>query len=325
MALLDFFGLALRHFCSLALYFFGFALCLVPLAIAGSALQATFRLLMHVATLRRATFSISTQEARPGETVHARAEVTPRGARPVRVDARLTCTMFDHQAHELYASSRTMEAAGAGNHKYAADLVVPPYALRTGRVGDKAPNPFSERAHRMMVVWTVDFAVRSARGKLLYRQSKALRVPLGRRLQTHFRRMSFLATDTFSSTRNDMLFNWLVHLAATDGPLVAAERAQIHELVSEMDGMSDTAEVDRRIDREIALRLVIDRIFLQRYVPIDERLEFYRALYTLARADGPINEKEQKFLADALKAFGITRDDVKAIEEEATRATEPKS
>jgi uncharacterized tellurite resistance protein B-like protein len=306
----------------LALYFFGFALCLIPITLAAGALQAGFRFLRRLATLRRARFTVSAREARPGDTIEASAQVVPRSSRAVTVEARLTCTMFDHRAHELYSSKRPMLPAASAPHQYSAALVLPPYALQTGRMGDKSPNPFSEHAHRMLVVWTVDFEVRSARGTLLHRRSHAFEVPRGRRLKTHLRRMSLLAIDTFSSTRNDMLFNWLVHLAACDGPITPSERTLLYELLSEMDGMTDLEEAVTRVERELQRRLVIDDVFLHRYVPMEARLEFYRALYTLALSDGPLHELEKTFLAESLKSFGLNKDDVKQIEGEVAVARE---
>ena len=273
-------------------------------------------LVLRLVTLRRARFSISAAEARPGDTVEARAEVIPRWSRQVAVEARLTCTMFDHRAHELFSSTRAMRPIAPGAHQYAVNVVLPPYALRTGQVGDKA-HPISERAHRMLVVWTVDFAVRSGtRGILLRRKSRALEVPSGRRPKTHLRRMSLLAVDTFTSTRNDMLFNWLVHLAASDGPIVAAERTYLEELLTEMEGMTDAEVAADRIEWDLQRRLVIGDLFLKRYVPLDARLEFYRALFTLALVDGPVSQPERGFLSSAQEALGITSAQVEPIEKD---------
>jgi hypothetical protein len=311
---------ALRHYENLALYFFGFALCLIPLTFVASALDAGVALVLRLVTLRRACFSISAPAARPGDTIEARAEVIPRWSRPVAVEARLTCTMFDHRAHELFSSTRTMRPTSPGSHQYAVNVVLPAYALRTGQVGDKA-HPISERAHRMLVVWTVDFAVRSAnRGILLRRKSRPLDVPSGRRPKTHLRRMSLLAVDTFTATRNDMLFNWLVHLAASDGPIAGDERAYLVELLTEMEGMTDAEVAADRIEWDLQRRLVIDDLFLKRYVPIDARLEFYRALFTLALVDGPVSQPERAFLSAALKALGITSAQTEPIEKDATGA-----
>jgi uncharacterized tellurite resistance protein B-like protein len=317
---LDFSRLALRHFSNLALFFFVFALCLIPLALAASAIPAGFHLARQLVTLRRATFSVSTPRARPGDTIETLAEVIPRSSRAITVEVRLICTMFDHRAHQLFASTRTMRPRAPGSNQYVATLVLPPYALRTGRVGDRQPNPLSERAHRMLVVWTVDFVVRSAQGTTLLRKSHALEVPSGRRLKTHLRRMSLLAVDTFSAARNDMLFNWLVHLAACDGTVNTAERDLLSELLSEMGGMVDLELAVARIEWELQRKLVIDDVFLRRYVPLDARLEFYRGLYTLALVDGPLSDKERAFLANSLRVFGITGAEVQPIEKEVADA-----
>jgi uncharacterized tellurite resistance protein B-like protein len=302
----------------LAVYLLGFALCLIPLSVAAGTFQVLFHLGRRLVALRRATFTVSTPRARPGDTLEVRAHVVPRGSRVVTVQARLTCTMFDHRSHELYASSRTMRALPGAPNEYRAPLVLPEYALRTGLVGDKLPNPYGDRTRRMLVVWTVDFEVRSARGAALYRTSRGVEVPRGRRPKTHLRRMSLLAMDTFSSIRNDMLFNWLVHLAACDSAVSLPERNLLHGLLEEMHGMLAPGEADARIERELQRRLVIDDTFLQRYVPLDSRLDFYRALLTLAVSDGAIDEREEKFLTDALKSFRLTSDDVKQVREEVT-------
>lgn len=302
----------------MALYFFCLALALIPVTVVAGALQASLRFARRLATLRRAQFSVSAREARPGDTIQARAQVLPRWSRAVTVEAHLTCTMFDHRPHGLYASTRRMLPATGASGQYTVDLVLPAYALRTGRVGDQPT--LAAHAHRMLVVWTVDFEVRSASGTLLRRRSLAFDVPRGRRLQTQMRRMSLLAIDTFSSIRNDMLFNWLVHLAACDGSINPPERTLLFELLSEMEGMADLEESGARVDRELQRHLVIDDLFLHRYVPLEQRLEFYKALLALALADGPINDKEKTFLADSSKLLGIATEDVKQIEREAARA-----
>ena len=314
----------------LAVYLFGLALLFISLTLVAGVLKAGFRIVRQVVTLRQARFSVSVKEARPGDSIEARARVIPRpAARPVTVHARLTCTMFDHRKHELYASSRLMKAApetpapeqaapgakAAVSHDYAVKLRLPEYALRTGLVGDKSPNT-DGGARRMLVVWTVDFEVRSARGTVLARVSRGLDVPRGRRPKTHLRRMSLLAIDTFTSIRNDMLLNWLVNLAICDEPINAAERRFLHDLLDEMAGMAASTYTDARIELEQKRRLVIDDVFLGRYLPMEARLEFYRALYTLARCDGAVNPKEEEFLAGALKAFRLKESDVKSVKGE---------
>jgi len=298
----------------LAVYLFGLALCLIPLTLAAGTLRAAFELARRLVTLRATSFDVSVTTLRPGDKVEASARVRPRGARQVTVHARLTCTMFDHRSHRLYASSLAMVPSSADPHAYAVSLTLPEYALRTGLVGDSPHDAVGAR--RMLVVWTVDFEVRAASGTVLRRSSRGIDVPRGRRPKTNLRRISLLAIDTFSSIRNDMLFNWLVHLAACDGAVTSAERRFLHELLEEMTGMAADAETDARVEQELRRRLVIDDEFLGRYVPMEARLEFYRALFTLARCDGAIDQREQAFLVEALKVFKLTADDVKTVEAE---------
>lgn len=426
----------------MAVYLFGLALCLISLTLVGSALQVAFRVARRLVTLRQARFSVSVEEARPGETIEARAHVVPRPlSRAVIVSARLTCTMFDHRSHQLYVSSREMRARGSGKksrekaaappaetpplekaavpptvkppaekgtvalaeeppleraaaplaegppaaataapavsaeeaektektaappeaaserpaqptsetvaakvaemvverargpavekragrspapHDYVAKLTLPDYALRTGLVGDQSPDAV-EGGRRMLVAWTVDFEVRSATGRVLCRESRGLDVPRGRRPKTHLRRMSLLAIDTFTSIRNDMLLNWLVHLAICDGAVAPAERRFIHDLLEEMAGMAASAYTDARIEHEKQRRLVIDDLFLGRYLPMESRLEFYRALHGLARCDGAANPQEEEFLAGAAKTFRLTDDDVKRVRRESEVAAD---
>ena len=301
----------------MAAYLFGLALCLIPLTLVAGTLQAAFELARRLVTLRVATFSVSATTLRPGDKIEARARVLPRGARKVTVHARLTCTMFDHRSHRLYASSLVMVPSPADGHAYAVSLRLPDYALRTGLVGD---SPHDGNTRRMLVVWTVDFQVRAADGTVLRRASRGFEVPRGRRPKTHLRRISLLAIDTFSSIRNDMLFNWLVHLAACDGAITSAERRFLHDLLEEMTGMTDGPDTDARVEQELRRRLVIDDVFLRRYVPMEARLEFYRALYTLARSDGAVHQRELEFLDQAMKVFKLAAEDVKTIEAEVASA-----
>ena len=179
----------------LAVYLFGLALCLIPLTLAAGTLQAAFELARRLVTLRATSFDVSVTTLRPGDKVEARARVVPRGARQVTVHARLTCTMFDHRSHRLYASSLAMVPGSTDPHQYTVSLTLPEYALRTGLVGDSPHDAVGAR--RMLVVWTIDFEVRAANGTVLRRSSRGLDVPRGRRPKTHLRRISLLAIDTF--------------------------------------------------------------------------------------------------------------------------------
>jgi hypothetical protein len=308
----------------LAAYLFGVALCLIPLTLAVGSLQGAYRVARRLLTLRKAVFTVSVKRARPGDAIEARAYVAPWSSRSVTVYARLTCTMFDHRSHELYASRRAMRPDGSAAHQYTVSLRLPDYALRTGLVGDKKSPSSNQGARRMLVVWTVDFEVRAAGGTVLHRRSRGLAVPRGRRPKTHLRRMSLLAIDTFTSIRNDMLFNWLAHLAACDGPINQAERQFLHGLQEEMAGMVAPADADVRIEQELQRRLIIDDVFLRRYVPFEARLEFYRALYLMARCDGTrVHPQEQEFLGEALEVFGLSSDDVQAIQGESVDEAAP--
>ena len=308
----------------LAVYLFGVALCLIPLTLAVGSLQAAYRVARRLLTLRTAVFTVSVKRARPGDAIEVRAHVVPRSSRSVTVYARLTCTMFDHRSHELYASRRAMRSHGTAAHHYTASLRLPDYALRTGLVGDKKGPSSDQGARRMLVVWTVDFEVRAAGGTVLHRRSRGLAVPRGRRPKTHLRRMSLLAIDTFTSIRNDMLFNWLTHLAACDGPVHPAERQFLHDLLEEMAGMAASADADVLIEQELQRRLIIDDMFLRRYVPLEARLEFYRALYLMARCDETrLRPQELDFLGEARKVFGLSSDDVRAIQGELVDAAAP--
>lgn len=307
-----------------AVYLFGVVLCLIALTLALGSLQAASLLVRRVLTLRRSSFGISTSRARPGDTIEARAHVSPRSSLAIAVQARLTCTMFDHRSHQLFASTRSMRPLATAANEYAVELKLPDYALRTGLVGDQSPSS-DERARRMLVVWTVDFEVRSPGGTLLHRTSRGLDVPSGRRPKTHLRRMSLLAIDAYASIRNDMLFNWLVHLAACDGAITLAEQRFLRDLLEEMTGMTADADAEARIEQERLRRLVIDDVFLQRYVPVEARVEFYRALYTLARSDGAIHPSERQFLSETQKVLGLTANDVKQVEGAAADAPAPTS
>ena len=276
----------------MAAYLFGLALCLIPLTLLAGTLQAAFELARRVVTLRAATFSVSATSLRPGEKIEARARVVPRGKRQVTVHARLTCTMFDHRSHRLYASSlamvpspRTGEQRG---DQYAVSLRLPEYALRTGLVGD---SPHADgNSRRMLVVWTVDFQVRAADGTVLRRASRGFEVPRGRRPKTHLRRMSLLAIDTFSSIRNDMLFNWLVHLAACDGAITSAERRFLHDVLEEMTGMTDGPDTPNG-QRAFHLGAEgVGRLFAAVYSDPDEKHPGYPRDVAYVPKDGPLPE-----------------------------------
>jgi uncharacterized tellurite resistance protein B-like protein len=202
---------------------------------------------------------------------------------------------------------------------YETPLIVPTYALRSGVVGDSLSTLFSDSARRMLIVWSVEFQVRNSKGTVLLRQLQRLDVPAGRPLEADHERMSLLAIDTFSSIKNDMIFNWLVHIAAHDGFIDPHERRFLYEMLEDAYGIIDREAADERIESELRRKLVLDQALLQRHVPLESRLDLYRLMFAMAWRDGVMHRKEHEYLTDTLQLLGLTANEVRHLEWEVVR------
>jgi len=154
---------------------------------------------------------------------------------------------------------------------------------------------------------------------VLLRKVQDLEVPAGRPLRVDHERMSLLAIDTFSSIKNDMIFNWLTHLAAHDGFIDPSERSFLHKMLRDAYGIHEAEAADDRIDKELQRRLVIDKALLQRHVPLESRLDLYRLVFAMAWRDGVVHQREHEFLSDTLRLLGLTVNQVRHLEWEVVR------
>jgi uncharacterized tellurite resistance protein B-like protein len=301
----------------MAIYLFVAVICAIPFLFLANALRVAYRWVRAAVTLRRARFTLSATAAEPGDVIEARAHVVTRTSRPINVQARLACSLFDHREHRLYSSYRQMKSTTPDN--YETPLIVPTYALRSGVVGDSLSTLFSDSARRMLIVWSVEFQVHDMEGTVLLRQLQALEVPAGRPLEVDHERMSLLAIDTFSSIKNDMILNWLVHLAAHDGFIDPRERSFLYELLEDAYGITEREAADERIEKELHRKLALDHALLQRHVPLESRLELYRLVFAMAWRDGVMHQKEHEYLTDTLQLLGLTANEVRHLEWEVVR------
>lgn len=282
----------------------------VLLALAG------FRLARRLATLARFTVRCGA-DATPGEPLSVSALVRPRGGRVVSVEATLTCTMFDSRAHRLY--ERTLAMAPAGEDVFAASLQVPSSAPRSGVVGDDLSTLFSEEARRLLVAWTVSVTVRSARGTVLARRVVPVEMRAGRPLATTPEAVARLVGGAFAELREELLFNWLVTVAARDGTVAPRERALLHQVLREAHGVADPSAADARIAEELGRGMAFEGSLFRRHVSPATRLAFCRLLYAVAWRDGALHREERSYLADRICELGLSRNEVLEAEMEVVR------
>jgi uncharacterized tellurite resistance protein B-like protein len=302
-----------------ALYLLVLLVASLPLAFAGVALYGLVRWL-RARTLRRRELHVHPREARPGDTIHVRARVEAGGGRPILVEATLTCTLFDHRPRKLVARTVLLSAA-PGSDELVGELVVPRGALRTGAVGDGLSTLFSEEARRLLAFWTVCFEVRAAdaRRTLIWRHSLPVEIVEGRALSTDDRFVSQMVCDTFGALRDDLVFNWLVQMAARDGDVSKAEREFLHECLKSAHGVTDAAEADRRITAELQKKMTLDPELMRRHVPVAQRVDLYKLLFAMAWRDGTLDEREHAFLLETLRGFGLDHHHVREVELEVLR------
>jgi uncharacterized tellurite resistance protein B-like protein len=303
-----------------AIYLLILALASLALTLVGAALVALGRAVRRVIVLGEAHFDVSPRTLRPGEVVTARARVLPRGDRKARVVVTLRCTMFDHRARDLFVRSVPMSVASDDPHAYTAEIALPDHALRTGVAGDDLSSLFSEDARRLLVFWSVHFEVKPADGETIWlHATRPIEVPEGRPLRTDSAYIGQLVIDTFASIKDDMLFNWLVKVAARDGEISSSEREFLREVLASAHGIRDAAEADARIESEQKRDVDIDPALIRKHIPPDARVNFYKLLYAVAWRDGSLDKREHAFLVDTLQRFGLDRTEVDEVEREVLR------
>ena len=304
----------------MALYLLVLLVSTLPLTLVGAAAIG----LLHAwrrAQLAQADFQVSTRVARPGETLVVSALVVPRRAQDLHVTASLACTLFDHRRRDLFARTIVLAPGAHAGERRIGQLSVPAQALRTGVVGDELSSLFSEEARRLLAFWTVVFEVRrgGAHGTVLARRSVPVDIPEGRPLSTEARWMGQVVVDTFTALRDDLVFNWLVTMAAKDGAIDPDERALLHEVLRGAHGISDPGLADARIEAERQRALGLDVDLLRRHVPVEQRVDFYKLLYALAWSDGTLDPREHAFLLETLDDFGLDKHHVREVELEVLR------
>jgi uncharacterized tellurite resistance protein B-like protein len=285
----------------------------------------------------------SPREVRAGDRIAVRARAAARSGREIEVTATLTCTLFDHRARRLFgkrvllrgdlgvgeAPARGPSASGAqapggatarSAPERVGEVVVPRAALRTGSVGDELSTLFSEEARRLLCFWTVVFEARiPGERRALARKALPIEVCQGRALATDEGFMSELVVDTFAQLKDDLVFNWLVKMAAHDGQIAASERIFLHALLAGAHGIVDPGEADRRIAVEQERTFELDPELMRRHVPIAQRVDFYKLLYAVAWKDGNLDAQEHAFLIATLRDFGLDPHHVREVELEVLR------
>lgn len=300
-------------------------LILVILAIALAA--AWIAAIRRALVLRRAEFQIAPEALRPGEGLRAWARVVPRAGRPLKVRAVLTCTLLDHRARVLYANAHELAPVHGRDGEQVAFVQVPPYALRSGAVGAELGQLFSEDAYRLLVAWSVEFEVRPADRpeRVLARASIPVELPEGRPLGASRAEAEQALVATCAAMQADLVFNWLVQLAAADGQVDPRERAMLHDVLRARFGVSDPAAAEARVAVEQQRALSVDPTILRKHVPEEARAALYRFLYAMAWRDGRLDERERAFLARVLDRFGLDEARLRALEEEEAAHAAPRA
>ena len=285
----------------------------VPLMCLMGAIVIAMRLVRRVLSLAHVRLRFAPQAAKPGESIEVLARVVPRGRSPIVVRATLACTMFDHRARPLYAKTLAMQPVDGKPNEYRATLELPDAALRTGVVGDQLSALFSEEAHRLLVSWTVGLQI-ERNGRIVHRQSHAIDVPEGQPLRTDKDSMTHMVVEAFSSMHDDLLFNWLVQMAARDGEISSGERELLHDVLRSGHGITDPAAADQRIEEEQRRHLELGGALVRKHIPVDKRMAFYRLMYVMAWRDGVYDPREHTFLLETLHTFGLDRSHVREVE-----------
>jgi uncharacterized tellurite resistance protein B-like protein len=303
---------------AVTLFLLPLALLLILLVLFVAMAAAIVRAVGSALALARAEFQVAPEVVRPGEGMRVWARAAARGGKPIVARASLVCSMLDHREKRLYANTHTLTPVFGKPDELVAFVNVPAYALRSGAVGDELSNLFSEDAHRLLVFWSVDFeiALASAPDVAIARSSIPIEVPEGRALKADRAFVEGMIVETCRAMHSDLVLNWLVRLAASDGVVHPAERALLHQVLREAHGIADPAAADARIAVEQKRDLSVDAATIRQHLPPDTLVAFYRFLYAMAWRDGQIDGREHNFLVHVLEKFGLDARDVSAVERE---------
>lgn len=313
-------GLAAFPSLPVSLFFLPLALIVVLVTLLVALAGAVIRALRAAITVRSAEFQVTPDVVRPGEGMRVWAKVAPRGDAPLYVRASLTCTMFDHRARHLYSNTHNLTSVYGRPNEFACFVQMPAYALRSGVVGDELSTLFSEDAHRLLIFWSMDLeACLVSDGSVLLRESIPVDVPEGRPLQADRSYMERLIVETCGAMHSDLVFNWLVQLAMSDGQIDPRERQLLHDVLRQAHAVFDPANADARIAVEMQRDLQLDPEVLRKHLPPEALLAFYRFLYAMAWRDGHMDGREHGFLVDVLEKFGLDAPIVKEVEREVLR------
>jgi len=305
---------------SVSLYVLPLVLCAMLLVLLVRVTALLFRTIRGAIAIQSAEFQVQPSVVRPGEGMRVWARVIPRSDQPLSVHAALTCTMFDHKERRLYSNDVTLAPIVGRPGEYAVFLTMPAYALRTGVVGDELSNLFSEDAHRLLVFWSVELEVRRPDdADPILKDTISVEVPEGKVLEPDRAYVERLIVDTCSAMHSDLVFNWLVQVAASDGVIVPRERELLHYVLAAAHNVTDPAAADARIAVEMRRDLQLDPHVLRKHLPPETLLAFYRFLYAMAWRDGHLDGREHDFLVDVLDKFGLDGPTVTEVEREVLR------
>jgi uncharacterized tellurite resistance protein B-like protein len=304
-----------------AIYLLSLLLIVVVVVVTIAAIRGGAHAVERFQHVASAEFTVTPPHAHPGDELALAAHVRPRGGSVLAVQATLRCTMFDHRPRVLYAQMVTLHPDEGSPFDFTGSVTLPAFAVRTGVIGDQLSNLFSEEARRMLVFWSVDFTVLAAGviDRPVLERSLAVDVPEGRPLQTDATAMQELVAETFSLLKDDLIFNWLVKMAARDGLITPDERTFLRDVLLRSHGVSSVSDADRRIDAELVRAVNIDAGLLRQHVPAEARVAFYRLLFAVAWRDGVLDRREHEFLVETLREFGLEKSDVVEVERDVLR------
>lgn len=259
-----------------------------------------------------AHFDVQPRSVKAHDTLTLTASVKPK-AGPLKVRAVLVCALMEHRERRVHA--HVYPLGGSGDLKL--EIQMPDEALRSGVVGNELSNLFSEDVHRALVSWYVLFEVVAEKtGEVILEERVAITVPEGHALTADRRALEQIIVEKCKNMHDDMVLNWLVHLAAADGTISEAERRLLREILVVAHEAPDDAAADARIEKERGRELGMDVLLLKQHMPPESLDEFYRLLYAMAWRDGSIAQNERTFLDTAMRKIGMDKYRVNELERE---------
>jgi DnaJ-domain-containing protein 1 len=296
----------------MSVYLLPLALGLLVLGAVWVVVQWVIRRVRRAFFVQSASFDAQPRTLGAHDKLTLTANVSAAGGHRLKVQGVVACALLEHRERCIHEHAYDM----TGDKELRVEITMPSEMLKSGVVGDAMSSWFSEEAHWALIQWFVEFRVRAEDDTVVLTRRIPLDVPVGRALTASRKALEEIIVEKCTTMHNDMVLNWLVHLANADGSMRDAERDLLRNVLQSAHGAHSEAEADQRIAEELQKKVGVDPLVVRQHMPPHMLNEFYRLLYAMAWRDGVVAKSERTFLNDAIRKIGLDKYRVDELERE---------